>query len=809
MANSDPPRRGRTARRSRLLLACFGLVLLALWSTPATAQQPSTATLMGSVNDETGSGLPDVAVSLEGGPDVATTRTVLSDQVGAFRFVAVSPGSYTLSARRIGYAVEDIGVELQPGESRSVSLTLDTDTLQLEGVVAEVSAANRERARFQTEPGVTARVVEGTTLRVLPGLGEADVLRAVQLLPGVVSTSDFSSSYNVRGGSADQNLILLDGFTIFNPFHLGGLFSVFNADAVERAELFAGGFGAEFGGRVSSVLNIESRGEAPEGMEASGGVSLLASRLLVRSRLPDAVGTALGGQAGSFFISGRRSYFDQLLRPVTEFPYYLGDVQAHAAIETANGGQVSITGYVGQDVLDLGQLGLSDSGDAADVLRLRWNWGNQVIGGRWTQPVGAGWMAESRLGFSRFSERLAFLDFGDVRFESGVDQIVWRGELAKDFPGATSLRIGLAADNLRYRNFAEAGGTTFIDAEGDGLLGGAYASLRWQPRRWIIEPGVRVDAWKTQTVVSPRFAVKRFFGASENMAVKFAAGRYSQFLQSLRDEELPVSNDNWVLADENIPAVVSDQVQLGFEAFWGTGWSASVELYGRTFDGVIEYNLAEDPNDPTDDLQAGDGWSYGVDTQLRRSEGSITGWLTLSFLKAERTFPDPLVASIDELPQTVSYPPIYDRRINFDAVAQYTTASDFEIGIRWNFGSGLPFTRPVAQHFSWWHDPVRGVAGPVAGVDEDDEDDEVDLPVTVVLGPRNAERYPSYHRLDLTVRRSFQRSWGSFVPYLQILNVYNRRNVLFYFYDYDRSPPVRSGFSMFPFLPAIGVEVTF
>ena len=159
---------------------------------------------------------------------------------------------------------------------------------------------DRERDRFESDAGRHRARGGRRPLKVLPGLAEADVLRAVELLPGVVSTSDFSSAFNVRGGSADQNLILLDGFPIFNPFHLGGLFSVFNADAIARAELLAGGFGAEYGGRVSSVLNVESDAAATDGLEVTGGVSLLAARVLVRAALPPALGRALGvGAAGA------------------------------------------------------------------------------------------------------------------------------------------------------------------------------------------------------------------------------------------------------------------------------------------------------------------------------------------------------------------------------------------------------------------------------------------------------------------------------------------------------------------------------
>ncbi len=787
------------------------LLAIAAFTLPChlSAQQSSSASIGGTVSNSAGDPVIDVAVSMTPATAQSTQRTTLTDRAGRYRFDNLQPGSYELRTRRLGYLEVVRPITLAAGQSAFVDLQLATQVLSIQGVEVDAQRdANRERARFDSEPGVTARVVEAATLKVLPGLGEPDILRAIELLPGVISTSDFSSAYNVRGGSADQNLIMIDGFTVFNPFHLGGLFSVFNSDAIERAELFSGGFGAEYGGRVSSVLNIESRTDVPETLEVHGGISMLASRVLLHAPIPESVSRAFGSERGSWFFSARRSYFDQLLRPVANFPYHLTDLQGYAALETASGGRLALTGYWGEDVLDLSNLGLAD-GSAADVLRLRWNWGNRVLGATWSQPFAGGWVANTRLGYSRFADQLAFVDFGDVRFASEIEQVVVRGDLARDLPGDVALRLGFATDFTDHRNRAEAGGTTFFASDGRGVLGSTHMSLRWRPStRWIIEPGVRFDLWAagdaTHSVLSPRFAAKHFLGRGETIAVKFAAGRYAQFVHSLRDEELPVSNDTWVLSNAWVPRVTSDQIQLGIESFWGIGWSVSAEAYARTFDGVTEFNVVEDPNDPTDDLLIGEGISYGLDLMMRQTAGRLTGWGALSLLHAERTFPDPLTAGFDDLPQTVTYAPIFDRRVNLDLVAQYTTGRAVEIGIRWNFGSGLPFSRPIAQHFAWRHSPALGLAEPLdIGPDRDG------LPIAVVLGPRNAERYPAYHRLDLTVRRTIERSWGSYIPYLQVLNVYNRRNVLFYFYDFNDAPPVRSGFSMFPLLPAIGVEVSF
>ena len=778
------------------------LALLALAPPRAEAQQ--AATVLGRTEDDAGAPVAGVAVTLLGA-DGAFRRTVLSDVQGEYRLLAVPPGRYRLRADRLGYRAPPAReLTLAPGERRRVDLRLAVDTVLIEGLVVEGRRdRERERARFESEPGITARVVEGAALKTLPGLAEADVLRAVELLPGVVSTSDFSSAFNVRGGSADQNLILLDGFPIFNPFHLGGVFSVFNADAIARAELLAGGFGAEYGGRVSSVLNVESEAGEADRLEGRAGVSMLASRLLLRAPLPDAL-----APGGRWFLSARRSYFDVLLRPVVDFPYHLTDLQSYLTMPTRGGGRVSVTGYTGSDVLDLSDFqppGAAE--DSSSFLRVRWDWGNRVAGVRWVQPLAGGWTSDTRLGYSRFAESLGFTDFGDVRFRSGIEQLLLRGEFARDLPSGLSARAGGSIERMAYDNLGEAGGTTFFANAGSGVLGTAFASVRWQPDpRWLVEPGLRVDAWSSDgaqhLIPSPRFAVKRFLGEERDVAVKLALGRYSQFIHSLRNEELPISNDTWVLAGRDVPAVVSDQVQTGVEAYWGEGWSASAEAYYRSFRGVTELNLADDPNDDADDLLEGTGRSYGVDFLLRSNSGNPTGWATVSLLRAERTLPNPLAAGWEDLSPTSTFAPVFDRRLDVDLVLQYRLPWDLELGARWNYGSPLPYTRPVAQHFGWRHNPIWGQYEPIDRF-------EGEPPLFVVPGSRNAQRYPPYHRLDATLRRTFERRWGSWTPYLQVLNVYNRKNVLFYFYNYDRRPPTRSGLSMFPVLPAVGVEVSF
>lgn len=356
------------------------------------------ASVFGRVLDAEQNPLGGAQVQLEPMDD-RPGRGTLSNAQGEFRFTGVPAGRYIFRVSHIGYRTEERELVLASNEAQQLDVQLEVRPVQLERVDVDAARDVRgERVLFDREAGVTARVIRGGELKLLPGLAEADVMRAVALLPGVVSTSDFSSSFNVRGGAADQNLVLLDGFPLFNPFHFGGLFSVFNADIVERAELQAGGFGAAFGGRVSSVLNVETRTEADQGREIDAGVSLLASRLAVRSRLPEDLSHALGGDRGSGYISARRSYFDLFIPSNSTIPlYHLTDVQGGATLGTAGGGTLSVVGYLGRDVVDRSAVTTDQVEDDPDeALRFKWSWGNGMAGIRWTQPFGAGWVWISR-----------------------------------------------------------------------------------------------------------------------------------------------------------------------------------------------------------------------------------------------------------------------------------------------------------------------------------------------------------------------------------------------------------------------------
>lgn len=739
----------------------------------------------------TSAGMPvaGAAVTVRPQQDTLRSRTASTDASGRVLFGGLAAGRYRVDVERLGYDRVQREVTTAAPVSR-LDIVLRERAVGLPGLVVQ---AERRRARFEESAGMTTAELSQREMKLLPAFGEADVLRAVEVLPGVVSTSDFSSSFNVRGGGADQNLILLDGLPIFNPFHLGGLFSVFNADMVARTELLAGGFPARYGGRVASVLEVESD-PGGTGFDVQAGVSVLATRVAVGFDLPAAMVEGAGLSSARTRVSVRRSYFDKLLKPLFDFPYHLTDVQLFGEAWTPRGSRVTLSGYTGRDVLDLAGL---DS----FPLRVRWQWGNDVIGGSWTLPLGNGRQLDLRLGHTRFNTAIVFPDFGDTEFSSRIDQSLLRAEYATRAQGV-EVMTGAAVDFIDYSNRAETGGTTFAAAADRGYMLGGFVQGRWRPERWILEAGLRTDAWLPRSagaelVVQPRLALKRFL--SDDVAIRMAVGRYAQFMHSLRDEELPLGIDVWMVSGERAPVVVSDQAQLGVEAFLGSGWFAALEGYYRHFDGVAANNTAEDPDDPLDDLLRGTGVSYGVDLQLRRDRGRVRPMIAVSLLRTRRTFEDTSTGA--EPPPLLEYPPIFDRRVDIDFVLQALLPRGLELGVRWNFGTGLPYTRPLGTYLMYDYSSRDGVWRTPAATGDSTR--------AVVLGRRNAERYPVYHRLDAGVRRTFTRSWGTITPFLDVLNVYDKRNVLFYFFELDRTPPTRSGISMFPLLPTVGLEVRF
>ncbi len=747
-----------------------------------TVLQPPTdslATVRGRVTDSA-TAMPIVQVAIT----VAGTRLgTLTDADGRYVLTRVPVGAIALNANRIGYALRSERLTLTAGEERTVNFALAVATTELQTV--RVQTQTKEREQFTLSPNPGLFTVRGETLKRVPVIGEPDVLRVVQLLPGVVATNDFNAGYNVRGGESDQNLVLLDGYPIYNPFHLAGLFGTFIDETVGEFELMPGGFPARYGTRLSSVLSVTPKAEERSGVHGAASVSVLASTL------------SLGGNVRgntSWNVAGRRTYADRFVALLSDqsLPYWFTDVQAHVKHRLANGGALSITAYGGEDVLAGLLTGFADS-TSAGTGGLRFDWGNRVLGAAWEQPLGPAFGGDS----ARVMQRLSRTGFG-TNLDLGSGSFTLKNQLTESrawgevtrWRGQQETMLGYEWSAYRVRYDVEApaaGNEDILNLRQNPSAGVLYIDHTVRTGSVSARVGVRAET-VTGTDwfgVSPRVSLKWF--ANEDLAFTLAGGRFTQWTPALRNEQAPVRLfDFWLTSDRDTPVAEAWQAISGVERWFDRRRFVRVEAYVKDYGSLPASNLFNDPAVRGDEFIVTTGTSYGVDVLLRQLEGgALSGWLAYSFGVSTRDGPDG------------RFSPVQDRRHNINLVASYRPAETWSYGLRLGLGTGTPFTDVEGQLVRRRYDPVTN-SFPT---------DDRDVSREPIGGARNAARFPLFQRLDLSVTRTSagRRSWA---PYLSVINAYNARNVFTYVFDYNSNPPSRTTVSQFPLLPTVGMSVS-
>ncbi len=711
---------------------------------------------------------------------------------GRFALANLPMTAIHLVFERIGVMTDT--VEVAPG-TYSVSVFLQPQAVRVSPLVAQ--GAMPARQRFEALAQTSTTSLDPIDLENAPMPLEPDVGRVAQLLPGTVAKNDYSVGINVRGGESDQNLIRLDGITVFNPFHLGGLFSTFDVSSVERVDLITGGFPARYGGRLSSVMDVELRRGSRTQVGLHGAVSPLATRVLVDG--------PISGTGATFLIGGRRTYADALAEAFWNNPldYYFADGLAKLTVPVGSG-RISATGYWGRDALDLPWV---DSEPGRDGVDFAYSWGNRLAGLTWLQPIGAAAL-ESHFDISEFSARFGLVP-GQFNALNSVHQVAARTALA--FPLAEQNDVQLGAGIEDYRIGYESSNASlsvevpdgvWVDGQripydfGEVVLSSPGLNLKYRPRIWfaylddhwrpvsplILRLGLRVehlDGGAGFTGLSPRLGVKAF--VTNDLALTGSVGRYHQPIHSIRDQEIPITVfDFWIGADDLTPVARSDQVVLGFERWFGHDVSLGLEAYAKTYDNLPLRNYEDDPRAPGDEFLIATGSAWGFDLLVRRHRGTVRGWIAYSYATVTREVGDE------------SFPPAHDRRHTVNIVLQAPGPLGSAMNVRWGYGSGLPYTGIVGQ---WVHREYN------AELHLFERPREEGVGTTI-----NGERYPHYSRLDVGFRWQFAWLNGLWQPYVNIVNVYNRRNVFAYTFDYGAVPPTRSGWSQLPFFPTVGVE---
>ena len=643
-------------------------------------------------------------------------------------------------------------------------------------VRAEASRLDRQHFTSGVDPN--RLTIAGAQLRASPVFVEPDVLRSVQTMPGVQARSDYAAGFNVRGGEADQTMVMMDGYPIYNPYHLGGVFSTFIEPAVGQVELYRGNLPVRYGGRLSGVLDVQSAEPTSSKLGGSAELSLVSTSATV--------GKALDDSSGSWMVAARRTYADVLLNLLQPgaFPYHFQDGQGHVA-KTFAGVQLSATAYAGLDAAE------PSSGSST-----RARWGNALLGvtARRSFALGSDTvLLEQRASFSQFDTRV---DVRTLAFSAAdhVADVRLSGIIGYRRPRATTtLGYDASFAQLSYASNSPLNPfTDFLPFDAfnqRSVTLGVFGDELWRPTsRLLISAGARLDAVSAGAggAFSPRLALKYFVGS--NTAITAAAGRASQWMHSLGREEEPIQPlQFWVASDSLRPISSVTDASAGIEHWLSERTLIHVESFHKLYRRLLMPNVYNDPSAPGDEFSLADGTSYGVDLLLRRFDGdNVSGWVAYTYAMNARRRAD-----------GSGFYPSQDRRHNLNVVATWRT-NRYILSARANIASGFPATPVLGEFVRDRYDPLTQRWSPdVSGSDRQS-----------ILGDFNSERLPVYRRIDLSATRPTSIRGVSVLPYLSVVNVLNSHNPAAYVYDYTVKSS-RMSIPNLPFAPTIGVSVVF
>jgi hypothetical protein len=726
---------------------------------------------------------------------VGSTRGAIADATGRFTIGGVPAGDVIVRARLIGFRTLEQPVTVRRGDTTVVELRLVTEATVLGAVRTEARPV--ERDLFEARPSVgtvqiTARAAEG-----VPKFGEPDIIRIVQLLPGVEARNDFSTGFNVRGGESDQNLILIDGFPIYNPFHLGGLFSTFIDPTVGDVTLMTGGFPARYGGRLSAVLDVHSAEEVRPGIHGTAELSVLSST--------GELASTFNNGKGSWMLAGRRTYADKFVKLISskQLPYHFRDEQAHFTYAFTPTTRLSITAYDGRDQLDADIAAFGDSTQAnSSGGGFLFGWGNSVVGASLTKRLSSpdrGALGRLLLGDSTVMEQRASrsifattldLGAGSLTLHNRVEDLRIEGSVtAHTTNHDRSFGYDLASYGVQYEAASAQSDTKLYDLHQHPTSGALYVDDMWRvSKRLLLETGVRSEGLtgRRWLAVSPRVSAKYF--VTRDWALTGAVGRFSQWTHSLNREDIPVRLfDFWLTSDATTPVSAAWHYIVGTERWLSPTRYLRIESFYKRYGNLLEANPQEDPSKRGDEFFPVDGNSYGADVLLRQFEsGPFSGWVSYTYAVAQRRSAG------------LTYFPGHDRRHDVNVVGSWRLRK-YLFGVRFGYATGTPYTDIVGQIVRRIYDPGQNAFGTRGSGSQ----------VEFVGGTRNGARLPITQRLDLDVTRTYRLRGMSIAPYFSLVNAYNAKNVFLYIFDYSKNPPTRQAISQFPLLPSAGVTIHF
>ncbi len=770
--------------------------MLLLGVGPAWAQ-PSGAvpaggqfTLSGQVRAARGEALPGATVAVP-----ALGAGMAADEQGRFS-LRLPAGRHQVVVGFVGYVSQTLEVNLTR-RSQTLTVTLPESANELGEVVVEGTVTLQEKLQ-STQMGVERLSIKEAKL--LPALfGEVDILKTLQLKPGVQNGGEGTSGLFVRGGSSDQNLVLVDNALVYNPNHLFGLFSVFNSDAVQSVDLYKSGFPAQFGGRLSSVIDVKLRAGSREKVGVTGGIGLISSRLTVEGPLGKS-------RKGSFIVSGRRTYFDVFTRAINQrnagdenyqpIPdYFFYDLNAKASYRLGEKDEVFATGYLGRDVFGF---------NSRNGFNFDFNWGNTLGVLRWQHTFNSKLIANTSVSITDYQYGLTNkLDQFSFNLGSAIRDYTGRVDVDWTPNERHSVKLGLLATEHRFGvGRLQAGSQDNrinfgADVKYSGQEAGLYISDNYKPSDKLqLEGGRRLSGFQSGTDryagLEPRASAR--YSLSPNTSLKASYALMYQYVHLVTNSGATLPTDIWYPSRLSVKPQRSQQVSTGVSFLLGKGqFLLTDEVYYKWGTNQIDFRDGAQlfvNAELDEEFLFGRGWSYGNEIYLEKKTGRTTGWLGYTLAWTQRRFPPQ--RGTTGINRGEAYYPSYDRRHNLTAVLIHNLTERLSLTGSFVFSSGAPTTLPLGR-FAY-------------------QDFNGGRPQAVPVYPdRNTYRLIPYHRLDLGVvwklkpNRLVAESDLTFSVY----NAYNRRNAYFIYFDTVRDDNDRivdfkaQQVSLFPAIPSV------
>lgn len=695
-----------------------------------------------------------------------------TNKSGYFSISNLPPGNYFLVVSSIGYIKREMPIVVVAGGSTRFRIAMQQSANRGQEVV--VTASRDEDRRQISISQVNIPIEQLAQIRIG---GEADIFRALQMLPGVLTSSQISSGLYIRGGSPDQNLVLLDGMTVYNPTHLFGFISAFNNDAIKDVDLLKGGFPAEYGGRMSAVLNITQKDGNRDHVEGLVGIGLISSRASLQGPLGN----------GSWFLGGRRTYLDLLLgllpedpeSPFPSFNFY--DVNAKITQNITDEDKISISGFLTRDKLSFEQPGLLFNVGI----------GNRASSLRWSHIYASDLFSVMTVSASRYDNGF---NGNNAGFEFAIDNSIIDYTVKNEFEWFTAedvtMKFGYEwtvynftyKQNLSGRSDGVSQSSVSVLDVWDNIHA-MYAQNTWNVNDDVsLQSGIRANYWSqtNRFLFDPRLAMR--FQLYDDVVLKASWGIYHQYLRLASAPDFSFF-DTWLPSDNSVPPGKATQYILSVETSPADGFDFNVDVYYKTLNNISELRQGTtSARSVSDVFYIGNGETYGAEFFLQKKMGNLTGWIgyALGFVYSQ----------FDSVNRGAVFRPKFDRRHDLKITGLYRLNERWEIGASFMFQSGQSYTGATST-----------LGGRMPGWDGG----------IVMVNPsdRWGLRLPNSHQLNLNINYITTLFDLPFRLFLDVYNVYSRRDIWFRFYDTSKAIPQVTDVRLLPIIPTISAELRF